>query len=209
VQPWLGEMGLKNAMPYVDAYATAPYWSFNQSDYTGQSLDAIMNTILPAQITDTMNYAAQDKTLAQKYNLRYITYEGGQSVILPNNLTLLGQIEHDSRMHDLYKSYITQWQSNIGDTLTLFTLSGSIGTTGAWGMQEYTGQSISLTSTPKMQAVKEFLGLSTTTASAGGTTTATTQVCPDGSVIPQTSTCPTATTTSPGKRKAKGNTAPA
>jgi hypothetical protein len=205
VQPWVGEMGLKNALPYVDAYATAPYWSFTQSDYTGQSLDTIMNTLLPAQITDTLNYAAQDKTLAQKYNLRYITYEGGQSVILPNNLTLLGQIEHDSRMYDLYKSYMTRWQSTIGDNLTLFTLSGSIGTTGAWGMVDYTGEPVSKAATPKMQAVRDFLGISTTTASAGSTST--TQVCPDGSVIPLTSTCPTTTTTSPGKSGAsKGGT---
>lgn len=207
VQPYYGEMGLKYAIPYVDAYATAPYWSFMQSDYTGQSLDTIMNSVLPARITETLNYASNNKALAQKYNLRYVTYEGGQHVVLPNNPSLLAQIERDSRMYDLYNSYITNWQSQFGDTLTLFAMTGAISGYGAWGMVEYNGQP--LDQAPKMRAVKNFLGTASTQVCPDGSvisststcpTTTTTQVCPDGSVISSTSTCPT-TTTSPGKRK--------
>jgi hypothetical protein len=199
VQPYYGEMGLKYAVPYVDAYATAPYWAFMDSDYTGQSLDEIMNTVLPARITETLNYAAQSKALAKKYNLRFVTYEAGQHVVLRNNVALLTQIERDSRIGDLYKSYISQWQSQIGDTLTLFALTGAISQYGAWGLTEYNGQPSTLT--PKLNAVRAFLG--TTTATTDPITTTTTQVCPDGSVIPSTSTCPTPTTTStsPGKRR--------
>jgi hypothetical protein len=203
VQPYYGEMGLKYAMPYVDAYATAPYWAFMQSDYTGQTLDQIMNTVLPAKMTETLNYAAQDKTLAQKYGLRYVTYEGGQHVVLPNNQALLTQIEHDTRMYDLYTSYINQWQSQFGDELTLFAMTGGISTFGAWGMTEYNGQPID--QAPKLRAVRNFLGLSTTTSTS---TTPTTQICPDGTQIPLTSTCPvtstTGGTTSTGKKKAIG-----
>jgi hypothetical protein len=195
-QPGYGEIGLKYALPYVDAYATAPYWAFMQSDYTGQSLDTIMNTILPGQITWTLSMAAQNKALAQKYGLRYITYEAGQHVVLPNNASLLTQIETDPRMYDLYKSYISQWQANIGDTLTLFSLSGPISQYGAWGMVQWTGQPISLSTTPKMQAVKEFLGTTVASDTTTSTTTTSTQVCPDGSIISATSTCPTAPTTS-------------
>jgi len=205
VQPWVGEMGLKNALPYVDAYATAPYISFHQDEYTGQSIDTIFNTILPAKLTDTMNYAAQDKTLAQKYNLRYITYESGQDVVLPSNQALWSQIELDPRMYDLYKTYLGQWQSQINDELTLFNLTGVLSTGNGYGMVQFAGQPVSKAATPKMQAIRDFLGISTTTASAGSTST--TQVCPDGSVIPLTSTCPTTTTTSPGKSGAsKGGT---
>jgi hypothetical protein len=205
VQPYYGEMGLKYAMPNVDAYATAPYFAFMQSDYTGQTLDQIMNTVLPAKITETLNYAAQDKTLAQKYGLRYVTYEGGQHVVLPNNQALLTQIEHDSRMYDLYTSYISQWQSQFGDELTLFAMTGGISNFGAWGMTEYNGQPIS--ETPKLRAVQAFLGLSTTTTTS---TTPTTQICPDGTQIPLTSTCPVTSTTggtttpTTGKKKAIG-----
>jgi hypothetical protein len=205
VQPGYGEAGLKYAMPYVDAYATAPYWAFMQSDYTGQTLDQIMNTVLPAKITETLNYAAQDKALAQKYSLRYVTYEGGQHVVLPNNQALLAQIEHDSRMYDLYTSYINQWQSQFGDELTLFAMTGGISSVGAWGMTEYNGQPIS--ETPKLRAVQAFLGLSTTTTTSA---TPTTQICPDGTQIPLTSTCPVTSTTggtttpTTGKKKAIG-----
>jgi hypothetical protein len=207
VQPYYGEMGLKYAMPNVDAYATAPYWAFMQSDYTGQTLDQIMNTVLPAKMAETLSYAAQDKALAQKYSLRYVTYEAGQHVVLPNNLALLKQIEQDPRMYDLYKSYVTQWQSQFGDTMNLFALTGGISGYGAWGMTEYNGQPID--QAPKLKAVRDFLGIGTTSTSTG--TTTTTQVCPDGTVVPLTSTCPVSTSTggstgstTPGKKKAVG-----
>ncbi len=198
VQPYYGEMGLKYAMPNVDAYATAPYWAFMQSDYTGQTLDQIMNTVLPAKMTETLNFAAQDKTLAQKYGLRYVTYEAGQHVVLPNNTSLLTQIEHDPRMYSLYTSYIQQWQSQFGDTMNLFALTGTISGYGAWGLTEYNGQPID--QTPKLKAVRDFLGLSTSTSTS---TTPSTQVCPDGTIIPLTSTCPV--TSSTGGRKKRGS----
>lgn len=203
-----GEMGLKYAIPYVDAYATAPYWAFFDNEYAGQSLDEIMNTVLPGKISEALTNAAQSKALAQKYNLRFVTYEGGQHVVLRNNPTLLTQIERDSRIGNLYTSYINQWQSQIGDTLTLFALTGPISPYGAWGMTEYNGQPS--TQTPKMNAVRALLGTTTAStqicpdgsviSSTSTCPTTTTQVCPDGSVIPSTSTCPTATT-SRGLRK--------
>lgn len=209
VQPFYGEMGLKMLQGSVDAYATAPYWSMHQSDYTGQSADDILNTVLPAQITSALNFATQNKALAQKYGVRYITYEAGQDVVLPNNLALWTQVERDPRMHDLYKTYLTQWQTNIGDMLTLFNLTGVMSSADGYGMVDYAGEPVSLAATPKMQAVREFLGIATTTASAATTPTSTnTQVCPDGTVIAVTGTCPTMSTATPGKRKgtSKGST---
>jgi hypothetical protein len=125
-------------------------------------------------------------------------------------VALLQQVERDPRMYDLYKSFISQWQSQIGDTMNLFDLNSPINQYGGWGLWEYAGQSLS--ASPKMQAVREFLGLSTTTATADPTPTSgpttTTITCPDGTVIDSTSTCPTtstgstsgSTSTSPGKR---------
>jgi len=163
-----------------------------------------MTTFLPGEITSQLNFAVQQKAVAQKYNLRYVTYEAGEGVILANNVPLLQQIERDPRMYDLYKSFISQWQSQIGDTLTLFTLHAPITQYGGFGMFEYIGQPLS--QAPKMQAVREFLGVSTTTASTDPTpTTSPTITCPDGTVVLSTTTCPTPTTTStgptsPGKR---------
>jgi hypothetical protein len=191
-QPYYSDIGLKynNTYQYVDALATAPYFAFMQDGYTGQSLDTIMNTILPQQITWTLNLAAQNKTLAQKYGLRYVTYEAGQHVVL-NDQTLAMQIQSDPRMYDLYKSYISQWQANFGDLMSMYALSGN-----GWGLVQWVGQPVSLSTTPKMQAVKEFLGTTVASDTTTSTTTPGTQVCPDGSIISATSTCPTAPTTS-------------
>jgi hypothetical protein len=190
-------LAYNNFASSVDAVATAPYWAFMQNDYTGQSLDTIMNTILPANISDTLALAAQNKATAQKYGLRYIAYEAGQHVVLPNNLDLLAQIERDPRMYDLYKSYINGWNSKAGgDSLILTNLQSPIGAWGAWGLVEWIGQPVSLSTTPKMQAVKEFLGTTVASDTTTSTTTPGTQVCPDGSIISATSTCPTAPTTS-------------
>lgn len=192
VNPYWSNLLLKyqNAYQSVDALATAPYpgWDITSS----MTEDQIM-TALPSKVTDQVNFGVQQKTIAQNLGLRYVTYEGGQSVVLPNDLTLEAQVQKDPRMGTIYQQFLTAWQSQIGDTLTLFALTGPISQYGSWGMSEYDGQP--LTQTPKMQAVKAFMGLSASTS----TTTTTTQVCPDGSVIPLTSTCPTTT-----KRKSAG-----
>jgi len=205
VQPYWTErlLAYMNLYQHVDALATAPYWG-NAGEIGGMSLDQIMTTYLPGQITGQLDFAVQQKAVAQKYNLRYVTYEAGVGLIMPNNVPLLQQIDRDPRMYDLYKSFLSQWQSKVGDTLTLFTLHSEINQYGGFGMFEYVGQPIS--EAPKMRAVREFLGISTTTASTDPTpTTSPTITCPDGTVVLSTSTCPAPTTTStgstsPGKR---------
>jgi hypothetical protein len=157
VSPFYGDVMLKYRDTYksVDAYATAPYWAFMPGDYSGQTLDQILTTALPAKIEETLGFAVQSKQLASKYGLRYMTYEGGQHVVLPNNVDLLKQIERDPRMADLYNSYLTKWQAQVGDPLTLFALTGPISSSGAWGLVEYNGQPLS--DAPKMRAVRTFL----------------------------------------------------
>jgi hypothetical protein len=187
-------MGYNNLSSSVDAVSTAPYWAFMPNEYTGQSLDSIMGSILPSKITEVLGVAAQNKQIAAKYGKRYIAYEGGQHVIL-SNLSFLGQIERDARMYDLYKSYINGWNSQAGgDSLVLTNLQGPIASSGAWGMQEWIGQPVGLSTTPKLQAVREFLGVATTSASSSTAY----QTCSDGTVILATSACPTSTTSGSG-----------
>jgi len=217
VQPYWSDrlLAYQDTYKYVDALATAPYFGHEADTWTtGQSLDSIMNTLLPAKAAEAVTFGVQQKAVAQKYNLRYVTYEAGQHVTLPNNLPLLTQIERDPRMYDIYKTFISAWQSQIGDTMNMFALTGKISQYGAWGISEYANQPLS--ETPKRRAVQEFLGIATTTADSGGSTTGTTtdpavtastQICPDGTVIASTSPCPTTTTstptTSPTKRGGK------
>jgi len=156
VSPYYSNLLLQymNLSHFVDALATAPYFGY---EATGtMSLDQIMSA-LPGEVTAALDFAAQQKAIAQKYGLRYISYEGGQSVLLPTNVPLEQQVQRDPRMHDVYQQFITGWQSQIGDGLTLFALDGQIGQYGGWGLSEYVGQPIS--QAPKLRAAYEFLGL--------------------------------------------------
>jgi hypothetical protein len=158
VSPYSSDLLLKyrNLYQSVDALATAPYFGHDADSWSsGQSLDSIMTTILPAKVKETLDLAAQQKANAQKYNLRYVTYEGGQHIILSGNQALLAQIERDPRMGDLYKSFVAGWQTGMGDTMTLFALTGPVSSYGAWGLSEYAGQPSN--QAPKMSAAREFL----------------------------------------------------
>lgn len=156
VNPYWSEqiLGLEDTAANVDALATAPYWAFMDSDYRGQSSNQILETILPQRIDEAIGFAKQQRSIARKFGKRYISYEGGQHVWLNNHPELVAEIERDPRMADLYRSYITRWNSNIGDTLTLFCLTGGISTAG-FGLVEYSGQPIE--QAPKMRAVQTFL----------------------------------------------------
>jgi hypothetical protein len=120
------------------------------------SLDQIMSA-LPGQVTASVAVGVQQKMIAQRYGLRYITYEAGQHVVLPNNLALEQQVERDPRMHDAYQQFMANWQSQIGTGLTLFALEGGISKYGAWGLSEYVGQPVS--QAPKLRATYEFLAI--------------------------------------------------
>ena len=147
-------LGYRDTADHVDALATAPYWAFGDEDDKGQSLDEIMDKTLPARIAETLALASQHKNTAASFGKRYIAYEGGQHVWLNNNDALVAAIQRDPRMFGLYKSYMNGWDAKIGDTLTLFTLTGGIGKAG-FGLVEYSGQPLS--EAPKMRAVRERL----------------------------------------------------
>lgn len=156
VSPFWSEriLAYRDTAKSVDALATAPYWAFMDSDFTGQSLDQIMDTVLPARIEETLNWAIQQKAVARKFGKRYISYEAGQHVWLNQNAPLVARIERDPRMAGLYTSYIDRWNSKIGDTLMLFCLTSGIGSNG-FGLVEYAGQPIG--EAPKMRAVQAYL----------------------------------------------------
>jgi hypothetical protein len=136
----------------IDAFATAPYFGFEAKD--DMSLDQIM-AALPGQAAAAVKEGLQQKAIAAKYGLRYLTYEGGQTVLLPKNVLLEQQVERDPRMYDVYRDFISDWRSQIGDQLNLFALSGQIGQYGGWGLVEYLGQPVS--GAPKMRAVQDSI----------------------------------------------------
>lgn len=168
----------------VDALATSPYFGYEVTD--AMTLDQIM-AALPADVSTIVGYGIQQKAIAQKYGLRYITYEAGQSIVLPNNVSLEQQVQRDPRMYEAYQQFLSSWQTQIGDSLTLFALEGPSTKWGAWGLSDYIGQPLALA--PKLRAVYEFLGISSATLGPP-IVYSPTQVCPNGTIVAQTSACP-------------------
>jgi hypothetical protein len=154
VAPYFSELLLKYADLHssIDALATAPYFGFEITE--AMSLDQIM-AALPGAAATAVDQGVQQKAIAQKYGLRYLTYEAGQTVVLPKNVPLAQQVERDPRMYDVYRQFIASWRAKVGDQLNLFALSGQIGRYGGWGLVEYFGQPQS--QAPKMRAARDFM----------------------------------------------------
>jgi hypothetical protein len=186
VSPYFSEhlLNYENFHASLDAVATAPYFGYEVTDR--MSLDQIMGA-LPNDVTTAVDFGIQQKTIAQKFGLRYITYEAGQSVVLPNNTTLEREVERDQRMYDIYRQFLTRWQMQIGDSINLFALDGQIGRYGGWGLAEYVGQPI--TQTPKLRAVQEFLGRKPVRTSPP-VVYSPTQVCRGNITLPIGHQCP-------------------
>jgi hypothetical protein len=169
----------QNLYQSVDAVATAPYFGDELKD--SMTLNQIM-TAVPDKMNDTLSLAAQQKAIAEKYGLRYITYEAGQSIVFPKKVGLSLQVQRDPRMYDIYKRFLSVWQHQIGDTLNLFALNG-----GAWGLSEYSGQP--LAETPKMRAVKDFLAANKPRSGMPVVADSSTKLCLNQSVIPHGRSC--------------------
>lgn len=145
-------LGYQHLNQSVDALATAPYFGYDFND--SLSFDGIMSA-LPAKVKETIALGLQQKAIARKYGLRYVAYEGGQHIVLPNNVPLLKKIERDPRMYEVYKQFLTAWRDQIGDNLNLYAHVGSISRYGAWGLSDYVGQP--LADAPKLRAVRDIL----------------------------------------------------
>lgn len=58
-------------------------------------------------------------------------------------------------MGQLYSYYLSRWNNDIGDTITLFNDVGGLAETGAFGQSDYIGQPLS--ETTRAKAVTLFL----------------------------------------------------
>lgn len=140
---------------HVDALATAPYFGGDlMQEGRTSDLDEIFRR-LQGRVDTALDSALQNKAVAARYGKRYIAYEAGQHVVIPDDIRLEEQIQRDPRMHDLYRRYIDGWRRRVGDTLMMFGTTGPIGSGGAWGMVEHVGQTAA--EAPKLRAMQEEL----------------------------------------------------
>jgi len=148
-------LAYRDTAAHIDALATAPYFGYDLMK-EGQTTDLKeIFSRLNERVDQTIDIAYANRAVAAKYGKRYIAYEAGQHVVMPQNVPLSMLVQRDPRMYDVYRHYISAWRQKIGDTLTLFSNVGPISNFGGWGLAEYSGQPIS--ETPKLRAVMEQL----------------------------------------------------
>jgi hypothetical protein len=110
---------------------------------------------LEAQRVETLARAKGNKTLADKYGKRFITYEAGQHILANGaNAATAAAMQRSPLMYDMYKRFISDWKTQFNETLTLYAATGVISQYGAWGIREYAGQP--LAETPKRRATLEY-----------------------------------------------------
>lgn len=155
--PWAAEtvLNYKDTASKVDALATAPYFEWNFAAGAQIPADFFSGSLLRT-LDLRLSNAAENKALAVAKGLRYVTYEAGQHVTISGDadIPMLAQIQRDPRMGDLYTRYLMRWKNEFGDLTILYSAWGPISRYGAWGMQEYLGQSLS--EAPKARAVDLF-----------------------------------------------------
>lgn len=172
VNPWASGEVLQwdNTAGKVDALATGPYFraDLKAEPLTAGGLDTFFQTTLPQIMDQRIELARQQRDVAKRYGLRYITYEAGQHVTAGTDIALLEKIQRDPRMGQMYTRYLNYWRNEFGDLMVLFCDYGSISQFGGWGQQEYIGQPLS--EAPKAQAVDLFRRSYLTGNSGGGGT---------------------------------------
>ena len=155
VLPLTGQIALsyKDTARHVDALATAPYFGalLGGPDNTRDSSLQRLAVELPA----TLKAAVENRRIANGFGKRYIGYEGGQGLVLPAQVALMDQLQHDPAMYDLYRQYLAAWRRDVGDVLCLLTSVSRPVSSGAWGLSAWEDETVA--EAPKLRAVREAL----------------------------------------------------
>jgi hypothetical protein len=150
-------LGFRDTANWVDALATAPYFGHSFFDGTNNGVTDLdkLFVSLEAQRANTLVKAGESKAAAARYGKRFIAYEGGQHIIAnPANAATNAALQRSPVMYEMYKRFLADWKAQIGDTMMLYSATGTISQYGSWGMREYAGQP--LAETPKRRAAMEF-----------------------------------------------------
>jgi hypothetical protein len=166
---WRGEnvLSYNNANQVTDALGIAPYFGGSyggDASVQNWTLTQLFNDIqssssrgLPAART----MIASNKSMANSYNVDLICYEAGQHLVgtggnenLTAMTTLFTSANRDSRMNGCYDTYLSNWDTEAGGLMCIFSSTSRYIKWGSWGVTEYHDQ----TSTPKYDAVIEWLG---------------------------------------------------
>ena len=168
--PWISKKILtyEKIHESADAIAIAPYFGGHlgkpetQHDAAKMSLEEILNQC-KTHMTETHEKIAKHATLAKKYGLDLIAYEGGQHLVGTGGAENNPELTHlflaanrDPGMKTLYLEDLKGWKKAGGGLFTAFASMSRYGKWGSWGLLEHSDQNPA--TAPKYQAILEFMG---------------------------------------------------
>ncbi|HVW87296.1 MAG TPA: hypothetical protein VHB50_21565 [Bryobacteraceae bacterium] len=175
---WLSDrtLGFQNAFASADALAIAPYFNCSDAATGGfgvlgdpatadQVSQMTVDQVDDIQLAHINGCARQEmissSSVASKYGLKMIGYEGGQSLVgyngAENNIALTAlfkAVNQGSRMASLYAQYFANWVAAGGDLFVHYSDMGAYARLGNFGTLEYQDQDPS--TSPKYQAMTAF-----------------------------------------------------
>lgn len=152
--PYVSEriVEFQDAYKNADALAIAPYISFNirpggkpaAEDVAEWTVDQILDHIENKALPESIRWIQGSKGIADKYNLKLMTYEGGQHMVGvaggENNeklTALLQKANVHPRIARIYKKHYQAWEQNGGDLFCYFSSVGKWSKWGSWGLLQY------------------------------------------------------------------------
>ncbi|MGI6271153.1 MAG: hypothetical protein ACOYLD_02255 [Anaerohalosphaeraceae bacterium] len=142
----------QDAYKHADALAIAPYISFNISpqgkpsadEVAGWTVEQVLDHIENKSLPESIDWITRSKAVADKYNLRLMTYEGGQHMVGvgggENNqklTALLHAANAHPRLEAVYDRYFGAWQEAGGDMFCYFSSTSQWSKWGSWGLLQF------------------------------------------------------------------------
>ncbi|HEV7478610.1 MAG TPA: hypothetical protein VGO02_12830 [Burkholderiales bacterium] len=151
----------------IDAVAIAPYFGVTPMPaqagrFTTMSLDAFIDYVRTNVFLQESAHMRNHRTVAGKYGLRLLAYEGGQHMVgvagAEGNAalnTLFDNFNRDARIKQLYLDYLALWKREGGELFVHFNDVSRYTKSGRWGALEYVAQPRS--ESPKFDALQTFI----------------------------------------------------
>jgi len=172
--PWVAASGLEHlkgrfgaAALGIDAVAIAPYFgvsptSAEAGQFTAMTLDAFIDHVRSRVFPRESAHMRNHRTLASKYGLSLLAYEGGQHMVgvgaAQDNRALnalFDAFNRDPRIKQLYLDYLAIWKREGGELFVHFNDVSRYAKSGRWGALEYVAQPRS--EAPKFDALQTFI----------------------------------------------------
>jgi hypothetical protein len=160
-------MNFEGTADKTDVIGIAPYFAINanlarEAEIEAWTLDDVFNELVTLQVPTALTRIANYKATANSYGKPLVAYEGGQHLSatqgVENNTTiqaLFNNANRDSRMGDMYRTYLRGWRDAGGDLFYHFNNCGTWNKWGSWGALEYLEQPTN--ESPKYSALMEYL----------------------------------------------------